>query len=237
MKKVMGCVEIYDDFISKEEADLIIKECEELGKNTIIPDWNWGEATHGTERVNGKESKYRTNDMLNISSLALIPYGTDVHRALDQKKSLHLKDNMSSIHNMISAKLQNYVASYCDKYRFNIQFDEGYAILRYTEGQEYKPHADYSENLPRYLSALILLNPSEYEGGGTYFNHFDEEVKPDKPSLVLFPANYAYTHQALPVTSGTKYAIVTWLGHQLDIANMPPMWLPNDLQRGGNIPV
>lgn len=236
MKKVMGCVEIYDDFITEEEADLVIQQCEELGNNTIIPDWNWGIASHGPNE-NGKETKYRTNDMLSISSLACMPLGTETHRVLEQKKSLHFKDNMSSIHNMIASRLQKYVGVYCDNYRFDIQFDEGYAILRYEEGQEYKPHADYSINLPRYLSALILLNPSEYEGGGTYFNHFDEEVKPDKPSLVLFPANYAYTHQALPVTSGTKYAIVTWLGHQLDIANMPPMWLPNDLQIGGNIPV
>lgn len=237
MKKVMGCVEIYDNFISKEEADLIIQQCEELGNNTVIPDWSWDIATHGTEKTDGKESKYRTNDMLNISSLACMPHGTAQHRILDQKQSLHLKDNMVSIHNMISSRLQSFVGEYCEKYKFNITFDEGYSILRYEVGQEYKPHADYAENLPRYLSALILLNPSEYEGGATYFNHFDEEIKPDKPSLALFPANYAYTHQALPVISGTKYAIVTWLGHQLDINNMPPMWLPNDLQMGGNIPV
>ena len=231
MKKVMGCVEIYDDFITKEEADLLIQQCEELGNNTIIPDWNWGIASHGFEEANGKETKYRTNDMLNISSLACMPKGTDVHRALDQNKSLHLADNMRSIHDMIATRLQKYVGVYCEKYKFDIGFDEGYSILRYEVGQEYKPHADYAAHLPRYLSALILLNPSEYEGGGTYFNYFDEEIKPDKPSLALFPSNYAYSHQALPVISGTKYAIVTWLGHQLDISNMPPMWLPEHLHK------
>ena len=54
-----------------------------------------------------------------------------------------------------------------------------------------------------------------------------EEVKPDTPSLVLFPSNYAYSHTALPVDSGTKYALVTWLGHGIDFDGMPPMYLPN----------
>jgi predicted 2-oxoglutarate/Fe(II)-dependent dioxygenase YbiX len=29
--------------------------------------------------------------------------------------------------------------------------------------------------------------------------------------LILFPSNYAYSHIAHPVTSGTKYAMVTWI--------------------------
>ena len=29
------------------------------------------------------------------------------------------------------------------------------------------------------------------KGGGTYFVHFDENIKPKKPALVLFPSNYA----------------------------------------------
>ena len=29
--------------------------------------------------------------------------------------------------------------------------------------------------------------------------------------VILFPSNYAYRHIAHPVTSGTKYAIVTWI--------------------------
>ena len=51
--------------------------------------------------------------MLNISGLACMPKGTAQHRALDQKQSLHLKDNMVSIHNMISSRLQSFVGEYC----------------------------------------------------------------------------------------------------------------------------
>jgi len=235
MKKVMGSVEIYDDFITEEESKSIIEDCEEIGVNDIEPFWNWQDATHGDAHSNGKETMVRTNDTLHISSLAFIPTGTDKYRKLQEKKAMHLRDNALSIHQMINQRLIDYVGDYCERYKFNIQFDEGYSILKYSEGQEYKIHTDYSESLPRYLSALILLNPQDYEGGGTYFAHFEEEIKPDKPSLILFPSNYAYAHQALPVTSGTKYAIVTWLGHVLDIKSMPNMWIPNDLNIGGNI--
>lgn len=235
MKKVMGSVEIYDDFITDEQAKSIIKDCEEIGVNDVVTNWNWHDATHGDAHSNGKDTMVRTNDMLHLSSLAFVPTGTEPYRRLQEKKSMHLRDNALSIHQMINQKLIDYVGDYCERYRFNIQFDEGYSILKYSEGQEYKIHTDYSESLPRYLSALILLNPQDYEGGGTYFAHFEEEVKPDKPSLVLFPSNYAYAHQALPVTSGTKYAIVSWLGHVLDLRAMPDMWLPNDLNIDGNI--
>jgi len=120
--------------------------------------------------------------------------------------------------------MQLFVNKYTEKYEFPIMFDEGYTILRYKGGQEYKGHSDYAPHIPRYLSALILLNPSEYDGGGTYFEHFDVNIKPDKPSLVLFPSNYAYTHRAMPVIKGQKYAIVTWLGHPMDWDGMPPMY-------------
>lgn len=228
----MGCIEIYDDFITEEQAKSIIEDCEEIGVNDVVTNWNWQDATHGDDHSNGKETKIRTNDMLHISSLGFVPTGTEPYRRLQEKRSMHLRDNALSIHQMINQKLIKYVGDYCERYRINIQFDEGYSILKYSEGQEYKVHTDYSESLPRYLSALILLNPKDYEGGGTYFSHFEEEVKPDSPALVLFPSNYAYAHQALPVTSGTKYAIVTWLGHVLDIEAMPNMWIPSGIELG-----
>ena len=62
MKKVMGSVEIYDDFITEEQAKSIIKDCEEIGVNDVEPFWNWQDATHGDAHSNGKETMVRTND-------------------------------------------------------------------------------------------------------------------------------------------------------------------------------
>ena len=65
-------------------------------------------------------------------------------------------NNISNVQELISSKLQEYVNDYTKKYEFPIMFDEGYTLLRYTGGQEYKAHCDYAPHMPRYLSALIL---------------------------------------------------------------------------------
>ena len=44
--------------------------------------------------------------------------------------------------------------------------------------------------------------------------NFSIKIKPSPGMLAIFPANYAYSHIAHPVKTGTKYAIVTWLHDQ-----------------------
>lgn len=103
------------------------------------------------------------------------------------------------------------VDHYCEKHDLNITQDEGFNLLKYEGGHsKYDFHTDASWTMYRVLSALIYLNPQEYEGGETYFKHFDLSVHPEKPAVVLFPSNYAYLHSAKPVTKGKKYIFVTW---------------------------
>jgi Rps23 Pro-64 3,4-dihydroxylase Tpa1-like proline 4-hydroxylase len=87
---------------------------------------------------------------------------------------------------------------------------EGYNILRYQTGEEYKAHFDGGLNDPRLVSPIIYLN-DDYEGGELEFVHHKVKIKPKAGALYLFPSNYSYSHIAHPVTEGTKYAIVTWL--------------------------
>jgi hypothetical protein len=102
---------------------------------------------------------------------------------------------------------------YIEKYQVPINFDEGFQLLKYGPGKEYKPHADYGPGHEhRIVSGIIYLNPWEYEGGGTYFVNFKKNIKPKTPSIAIFPSNYAYLHTAKAVLSGKKYAIVTWMG-------------------------
>jgi len=106
------------------------------------------------------------------------------------------------------------VRYYSEKYEVPIAMDEGFTLLKYQIGEEYKPHIDCGPSKPmsdRTISIVGYLNPGEYSGGETYFNNFDISVNPQQTGFVLFPSNYAYIHQAKPVTSGTKYSIVTWM--------------------------
>ena len=221
MIKTMGCVEIYDDFLSEEKANLIIETTEKIDKDQDVS-MGYVSAKVGKGHEGGN---IRSNKTFELSSYVYTDEMSREYReAVKSGKDVYYQE-LRQINDLISQKLQIYVNEYTKKYEFPIMFDEGYTMLRYQGGQEYQSHCDYAPHIPRYLSALILLNPADYEGGGTYFEHFDEIVKPEKPSLVLFPSNYAYAHRAMPVIQGSKYAIVTWLGHRLDFDGMPPMYM------------
>lgn len=224
MINTMGVVEIYDDFLTDEQCKNIIKSVEDADKSEVP--FGFEDASIGKGHKGGD---IRSNKLINISSIAYESDDSRLIRKAKEQNLFHHVDDFRKIHDLLGTKMQQYVNEYTAKYEFPIMFDEGYTMLRYQSGQSYKGHSDYAPHIPRYLSALILLNPHEYEGGGTYFHYFDENIKPEKPSLVLFPSNYAYTHQAMPVVSGTKYAIVTWLGHRVDLDGMPNMYRPEGM--------
>lgn len=100
---------------------------------------------------------------------------------------------------------------YAQEHKIVISQDEGFNLLRYGTTQKYDFHADSNWDIYRTASILVYLNPGEYEGGATHFKYFDLKVKPEKPAIVVFPANYAYLHAAMPVTSGQKYVLVSWM--------------------------
>ena len=220
----MGCVEIYENWLTEETAKGIIDLAEKIDKEPLVPH-RFEQAGIGKNQENGGD--IRSNRLMPIANIANTHQGSGEFRTALQNGKQDLYLDLANANQLLGEKLVEAVNVYTKKYEFEIHFDEGLTLLKYESGQYYKPHCDYAPHNPRYLSALILLNPTEYEGGGTHFVHFDEEVKPDTPSLVLFPSNYAYSHTALPVDSGTKYALVTWLGHGIDFDGMPPMYLPN----------
>ena len=226
MIKKAGTIHIYDDFLSDEQAKEIIKTTEEIDKSELKMGYISAKVGKGHEGGN-----IRSNMTFNLTEHAFTDPSSRQYREAVKTDLDDYYLKCKQMQDLISKKLQKYVGLYCEEYEIPIHFDEGFTILRYQGGQEYKSHCDYAPHIPRYLSALILLNPQDYEGGGTYFEYFDENIKPDKPSLVLFPSNYAYAHRAMPVIKGTKYAIVTWLGHVLDWDGMPGMYMPQGGQQ------
>lgn len=95
---------------------------------------------------------------------------------------------------------------------FNEPFSmmENPQLLHYYPNQGfYKPHADSGPGMPRNFSCLLYLNDVE-EGGETYFNRINLMIEPRAGRLVLFPANYVYSHEAKTPISNDKFVIVTW---------------------------
>ena len=96
---------------------------------------------------------------------------------------------------------------------------EALALLRYSPGQEYRPHFDYvgGAGNRRLQTALIYLN-DEYEGGETAFVRSGLKVKGAAGDLVLFRndgadggPNPLSEHAGLPVTRGTKFLATRWI--------------------------
>jgi hypothetical protein len=77
-----------------------------------------------------------------------------------------------------------------------------------NKGFLYK-HADSVLEKRREFSALIYLNNVD-DGGETVFTNFNVSISPKSGTLVMFPANYAYMHEASTPKSNDKYSISIW---------------------------
>lgn len=90
-----------------------------------------------------------------------------------------------------------------------IEEDTGYQLLQYKEGQFYAQHTDSFKGRNRAVSCSFALN-DDYEGGEWGF--FDREIvmRAPKGSALMFPSNFMYPHEIMPVTKGTRYSVITW---------------------------
>jgi hypothetical protein len=90
-----------------------------------------------------------------------------------------------------------------------VQEDSGYELLRYTEGQFYTQHTDSFKGRPRSISCSFALN-DDYEGGEWGFFDRAMQIKPPKGAAILFPSNFMYPHEIMPITKGVRYSVITW---------------------------
>jgi prolyl 4-hydroxylase len=96
---------------------------------------------------------------------------------------------------------------------------EALALLRYSPGQEYRPHFDFVKGADnrRLMTALIYLN-DDYEGGETAFVRTGLKVKGKTGDVILFRndgddkgPNPLSEHAGLPITKSTKYLATRWI--------------------------
>lgn len=193
-----GCIAEFEN-VWPDSFDLIAQIEEEVESNSEV---NFEKAVvvehihEATGEAVTKLSKHRTNSHLGIDSIGRSG-NSDFFRNLSNKFFL-----------TTIATSEGY------RKRFNISepayFIEGFNLLRYQGGEEYKAHYDGPTSSHRALSPILYLN-DDYTGGELEFVNFDLKIKPKAGSMYIFPSNYPYAHIAHPVETGTKYAIVTWL--------------------------
>jgi Rps23 Pro-64 3,4-dihydroxylase Tpa1-like proline 4-hydroxylase len=176
---------VLDDILPTSLCDDIINEYKQ--------DNDWAPATVGFE--NKHAPSVRDVDSIGVSLPEIILKNHITRKKLDNGILLGASKAIS---------LYSKSFEYC-----KIVEDSGYDLLRYETGQFYKQHVDSFKDRPRAVSCSFALN-DDYEGGE--FGFFDRElvVKAPKGGVVLFPSNFMYPHEILPVTSGTRYSIITW---------------------------
>ena len=90
---------------------------------------------------------------------------------------------------------------------------EEFRVKRYNgdTDEQFGTHVDVGDyaSARRYLAFIYYLNDG-YEGGETTFIP-DAFIHPRKGSVVVFPPFWQYPHAGLPVITGTKYIMSTYL--------------------------
>lgn len=90
-----------------------------------------------------------------------------------------------------------------------IEEDSGYELLKYPEGCFYIQHVDSFKARPRAVSCSFILN-DDFEGGEFAFFNRELKYRLEKGDAIMFPSNFMYPHEIMPVTKGTRYSIITW---------------------------
>lgn len=182
------CLEDYiftlDNVVPDELCDRILEEYRDCSF--------WIPTSVGNGNV---DNRIRNCDTINISENLVLQKNFDIRKKIDDDFYFCASHAINEYR-----KLFPDVAS---------DIDTGYGLLRYREGQFYIQHTDSFKNQQRSVSCSFLLN-DDYDGGE--FAFFDRQIviKGTKGSIVMFPSNFMFPHEVMPVISGTRYSIITW---------------------------
>jgi predicted 2-oxoglutarate/Fe(II)-dependent dioxygenase YbiX len=144
---------------------------------------------------NGENFNVRNCQQIGVSFSGIIEKNKETRQKIDQELFI------------CAAKA---IEEYRKKFLFcTIEQDSGYELLKYEIGNFYTTHTDSFKDHPRAVSCSFALN-DDYEGGEFAFFDRAEVYKLKKGSCIMFPSNFMYPHEIMPVTSGTRYSIITW---------------------------
>lgn len=176
-------IHVFDDVLSAKLCDQIIKEYEDSN--------SWVQSVTAL----GENNKVRNCQEISISNPNIISQNELKRQNID---------------NLIFESISQVVNKYKEFHPLvDIEIDTGYQLLKYNKTQFYTQHTDSFKDQQRSLSCSIQLN-DDYDGGD--FAFFDREliIKRKKGSAIVFPSNFMYPHEIMPVKKGIRYSIVTW---------------------------
>jgi predicted 2-oxoglutarate/Fe(II)-dependent dioxygenase YbiX len=184
LRNLKDYIIVFDNIVPDDLCDRIVNE---YNTSNI-----WNSALVGNGVV---DKTIRDVDSVPVSMPQIIDQNFSVRKALDNE-----------IFQCAGVSIQQYNKLFPDA---QIQEDSGYELLKYDKGQKYIQHTDSFKDKNRAVSCSFMLN-DDFEGGEFAFFNRELKYKLSKGSVLMFPSNFMFPHEVMPVTKGTRYSIITW---------------------------
>jgi predicted 2-oxoglutarate/Fe(II)-dependent dioxygenase YbiX len=183
MKNINDYIVVFENIVPLDLCDSLLQEYANSSE--------WVD----TSTKGGVRKDIRSATTILMSTDQVIAINENVRRSLDKE-----------VYTSAGLAIQKYNEKFNQAH---IEEDSGYELLRYETGQFYTQHTDSFKAAPRAVSCSFGLN-DDYEGGEFAFFKREIKIKVPKGAAVMFPSNFMYPHEILPVTKGIRYSIVTW---------------------------
>jgi hypothetical protein len=183
-RKLEDFIKIYDNVVSVDLCNKILQEY----KNS--QEWNKTLVGDGILNTN-----IRNCSVIQLSDSNIIDKNYEVRKFIDVE-----------LHQQLLKVVEMYSKEFLE---FSPSIDTGYDLLMYESGQFYTQHTDSFIHQQRSVSCSLTLN-DDYVGGE--FAFFDREmmIRNGVGSVIVFPSNFMYPHEIMPVIEGTRYSVITW---------------------------
>tara|TARA_Y100000310_G_C20614600_1_gene779947 strand:+ start:528 stop:1313 length:786 start_codon:yes stop_codon:yes gene_type:complete len=168
------------NMLSNDECETLINYHKKNEKDYFLercPDANSGEDTYSSFKCLIIPSFTKEHDIVHMKTREMI-----------KKYLKHLSD-FDSFHMPLIAKSLNY--SHVNR------------LLKYETGAKLHAHTDFDHFT--HASCTFNLN-DEYTGGAFSFWNQKMDVNLKKGEGVIFPSDYYWVHEILPIESGTRYS-------------------------------
>lgn len=151
------------------------------------------------------------------STLATVGYNQESHNENYRNTQIHqipldiiqnIKETVFNIHELYIKPKHNTI----------VKSIENPQLLSYGPGGKYDKHNDSMDYVDGKLKKVVqrdwtmiwYLN-EEYTGGELEFCQFQIQFKPKAGDIIIFPSYSEFEHAVIPVTSGKRMCLVTWI--------------------------
>jgi hypothetical protein len=195
-KEIAPGIVVYSEAVKESES--LVLDIEE-GMSSAKIEWQLAGVKTGDENP-GKNKELRDTFVVPV------PYSEKEIKEFVGFKGAFF----SSLSNLFLENLGPLEHDYKVDHGLSTTWHDQYSILKYGVGQKFVNHIDDHKDYHRRMSTIYYVN-DDYNGGEIVFPRFNIKYKPVANEFLIFPSTYVYNHSVLPVKSGERYAVVSWL--------------------------